>query len=170
MRSGKLRIPVNLEVDTKRARPGVQVSSTKGPILKSDDVVWLVGHPLDVITTPSLPTRRQAYLRFKYYQQHDETPISAITRYRQEDARFRKLSYLQIIATKVVDEIAVFWTKGCFSMKSMHECRDEILSIHNQWSRLYRSKNENNVGPTRLNSREEFVNGVDKIIDFSPRN
>lgn len=105
LRSGQVRVGT-VQSDPRRKRTGLEVSNDR--VLKSDDFIWLVGHPLDKITSAALPTRRQAYLRFRYMKIKDENPIIALAKYRQEDARFSKLDYLQVLATKVVDEVEVF--------------------------------------------------------------
>lgn len=55
-------------------------------------------------------------------------------------------------------------------MKNQVECRNEILNIHKQWMKLRKSKNDDNVGPQRMQSRQDFVQSLDRIINFNPTN
>ena len=168
MRSGKKRLHVeDVRVDKKRRRTGVEVPQEK-VILKSVDEIWLVGHPLEKIATHALPTARQAYLRFRYLKRSEAWPRAATEKFRSEDSRFKRLGYLQILATKVIDEVAVFWHRGGYELKDQIKCREELLSIHNEWLFLSRSQNDSNVGSIRQMRRDAFISRLDGILDLNP--
>lgn len=154
------------DVPAKR-RKGVEVDE-KQHVLKSADHVWLVGHPIERITGSSLPTRKQAYLRFRYLKQKAGDPKAATFRFQQEDPRFKKLKFLQILAMKVIDEIKEFWIKGNYPMKDIDKCRKEILGIHDSWAALAKSKSDVNVGEKRQMARDAFISKLDDVLDLNP--
>ncbi len=163
MRSGKKR-SFSEDVDKCSAKK----KPSNGIVLKSADNVWLVGYPLERITTHFLPTRRQAYQYFHYLKQKDSDTVSATQKYRKEDERFKNMNYLDIIATKVVDEVAVFWEKGGYPIKPAQKCRQEVLKIHQEWTTLKKSKSDLNVGSAREAKRETFSKSLDSILNFNP--
>ncbi|KAK6190393.1 hypothetical protein SNE40_002274 [Patella caerulea] len=146
MRSGNSRTSDAVPIPEKRRRTGHEINQV-GPVLKSNNDIWLVGHPIENICTSTLPSRRQAYLRFRYIKQHDTNSTAAAKKYREQDPKLQKLTYDKIVAQKVMDEIEPFWRKGGYIMKDPYLCREEIIKIHNDWQYLSKSSKDTNVGP-----------------------
>jgi hypothetical protein len=134
--------------------------------LKRDASVWLVGYPEMAITGTHLPSKRKAYLYFRYLKQQAGDPMKATIRLRAEDKRFERLNFNQILATKTIGECLTFWRKGPYDVKDDVKCRDEILKIHKTWMEL--SKSKNNDSSAAEQKWLEFQRDLDTLLDLNP--
>lgn len=94
-------------------------------------------------------------------------PKKAYVRLREEDVRFRKRPFLDIIVTNTVDEIAKFWLMGNYPMMSEQKC-GTCCTENTQW--VANSQKIYDEGyHRREEKRKEFENDLDYILVLNPK-
>lgn len=158
------------EIPMKRRRPGVEKfqEGSASRVLKSDSDIWLVGYPLPDINSSGLPTTRQVYQHFRSIKNQAGDPKAAVARLRQEDPRFLRMGFLDIIATKTIDSVEYFWSKASFKTKPPQKARQMVLNIHDRWQNLNKLRHRSGDEETAEGKRRaEFSEKLDELFDLN---
>ena len=111
--------------------------------------VWLIGQPLPSLTCSKLPTTGQVLRRFFYHHGDDEGGQKTL----RECARL------------TIEEALQFWRKCGVPLQQMKDAIDALLTVHNEWVKLKKSKGR--TGDTYEQVRSDFKAELEKTYDLA---
>jgi hypothetical protein len=116
---------------------------------RSRDIVWLIGHPCDMITGARLPSGRDIMRNFVYYHRQQKLTVA-------ENAQ------------RVFDKLLPFWMKSRLPVRHKPNIIQKIKDLYCQHVGLVKHRSRNNTKDQQ--NQKEYGEKLDILFDISHAN
>ena len=122
---------------------------SKGKVTRSNDNIFLIGHPCDTISGARLPSGRDVMRNFIFYHRSEKLSINES-------------------ANCVYDQLLPFWNKCRLPVRQKNHIIKKIRDLYGEQVNLMKHKKRNN--PTDQANQSRYTEKIDKLFDISHAN
>ena len=118
----------------------------KSTSTRSKDIIWLIGHPCELITGARLPSGREVMKNFVYYHRVKKQTLSNS-------------------AKSVCDQLVPFWMKSRLPIRENHKIAKKIQDLYGEQVGLMKHRSRNNE-KDKFNQKQ-YSEKLDNLFDIS---